>query len=267
MEKLLALLLETDDIDRYLAVAGLVGARVSPLLLLAPWLSFKATPTFVRTALTVAFTVVYTPLVLSLDPVVPEAALFYGVALIREAFVGALFAVTVSIPFYAVEWTGRLTDTWRGASMAEIIAPPTGERSSPLGALLLFASIVLFISIGGHRLALRTFFDTFVSLPVGTPTNLSPGFGLGVLQLVTQALTFAVALAAPIAVSIVLVEIALGLVAKSSPQVPVFFAGMPLRAATGLAALLLILSITVSSLPDGFASAIGAASNLVESLR
>ena len=61
---------------------------------------------------------------------------------------------------------------------------------------------------------------------------------MGSLRLVADALAFATALTAPAAVAIVVVEVALGLVARATPQIPVFFARMPLRAAVGLGAVL-----------------------------
>ena len=47
---------------------------------------------------------------------------------------------------------------------------------------------------------------------------------------------------------------------------PVFFAGMPLRAALGLAAVLLALSVIVGELPAAFRDAVDLASRLIAPL-
>ena len=260
MEALLRLLGGEAAVSEVLAVGGLVAARVGPLTVLAPWLSLKRTPPLVRAALVLALTLALTPLALpqAREAVGAMAGLPYGAAVLREVLVGTLFAVATALPFYALDWAGRLTDTWRGASMSEVIAPNTGERTSPLGDLHMMLGIALFLTLGGHRLALAAFAEGLRVAPVGTG-SLAPrvqALALGAAQLTGSALAFALAIAAPAAAAIVAVEVSLGLLARSAPQVPVFFAGMPLRAATGLAAALLAISLVSAQLPDAFRAAI-----------
>ena len=265
MEELLRALLggEGDELDRWLAVAGLVAARVAPLTVFAPWLTLRRTPPVLRAALVVALTGALAPLAFDAAPADLHRAsgLVYAAWVLREALVGTLFAVATALPLFALDWAGRLVDTWRGASLAEVIAPPTGERTSPLGDLYLLMGIALFLSLGGHRLAFAAFADGLQVAPVGAvaPGDAAESLAFGAARLTGAALALAAALAAPAAAAIVLVEVALGLVARSAPQVPVFFAGMPLRAATGLAAALLGLTVLMGELPLAFEDAVDAA--------
>lgn len=265
MEALIAWLGGDERVARVLVVGLLVAARVAPLALLAPWLSMRQAPTVLRTAVVLALTAALTPLAVESAPAIPPALPVVALLALREVLVGSLFAIATALPFYALDWAGRLVDLWRGASLAEVIAPPTGERTSPLGDLYLMMGVVLFVVLGGHRLALAAFAEGLAEVPVGEAA-LASGLGdvaLGAMRLAANALAFGVALAAPAAVAIVLVEVSLGLVARAAPQIPVFFAGMPLRAAVGLAAALLALSLVADELPAAFRGAIDAASRLV----
>lgn len=250
--------------DGVVAVGALVAARVAPLTILAPWLTLRRTPPIVRSALVLALTVALTPLASAsaASAAIADAdPLTLGAWILREALVGTLFAVATALPLHALDWSGRLVDTWRGASLAEVIAPPTGERTSPVGDLYLMMGVVLFLLVGGHRVAFAAFADGLSVAPVGR-VDLAGGaeaLTLGVLRLSASALAFAVSVAAPVAVAIVVVEISLGLIARSAPQVPVFFAGMPLRAATGLGAALAALSVVAGQLPEVYAGAIAIA--------
>ncbi|MCB9636641.1 MAG: flagellar biosynthetic protein FliR, partial [Sandaracinus sp.] len=94
----------------------------------------------------------------------------------------------------------------------------------------------------------------------------APELALGAARLTGSALAFAVAIAAPAGVAIVLVETALGLVARSAPQIPVFFAGMPLRATVGLAAALLGLAVLLGELPGAFEDALAIAAQWMRDL-
>jgi len=251
-----------------LTLYALVLARVAPLGFLAPWIALRDAPVLVRSATMLALTAALAPLAAASAHDLPGSVFPFGVAVVRELATGALFAVAAALPFWALDWAGHLIDTWRGASLAEVLAPPTGERTSPLGNLYLLLGVVIFLALGGHRLALEAFVEGLSSAPVGAPVAVH-GLGQAVLggaRLTGDALAFAVALAAPAAAALVLVELALGLVARAAPQVPVFFAGMPLRAGVGLAAALLGLAILVGRLPGAFHDALGAASGLLRML-
>lgn len=265
MERLVEWLGGEDAIVRAIVVGALVAARVAPLTLLAPWLALRAAPAVLRTAIMLALTVALVPLALRSAPDIPANGVTVALLAVREALVGATFALATALPLYALDWAGRLVDTWRGASLAEVINPHTGERTSPVGDLYLLMGVVLFLLLGGHRLALMAFADGLATVPIGS-VGIGAGVeevALGAARLAGSALAFAAALAAPAAAAIVLVEVALGLVARAAPQIPVFFAGMPLRAAAGLAAALLGLSILVSELPPAYQQAIDAAGRLI----
>ncbi len=259
------------DADTMLSVGALVAARVAPLTVFAPWLTLRRTPPIVRATLILALTVVLTPLALETvdhDAIQTESAGVFAAWVLREAIVGTLFAIATALPLHALDWSGRLVDTWRGASLAEVIAPPTGERTSPLGDLYLLMGIALFLTLGGHRVAFAAFADGLVVAPVGS-VDLAAGattIAFGAARLSGSALALSMSVAAPAAVAIVVVESALGLIARSAPQVPVFFAGMPLRAATGLGAALAGLALLVGQLPEVFDVAVNVARDWIGAL-
>lgn len=271
IEELAVAFRDPATLDRWLLLGVLVAARIAPLTVLAPWLTLRQTPPFLRGALILGLTVALAPLAAgaaSVETLVAADALTLVAWVLREALVGALFALTTALPFFALDWAGRFVDTWRGASMAEVIAPPTGERTSPVGDLHLLVGIALFLTLGGHRLAFAAFAEGLVVAPPGSVdlASSAPELALGAARLTGSALAFAVAIAAPAGVSIVLVEVALGLVARSAPQIPVFFAGMPLRATVGLAAALLGLSVVLAELPSVFEDALAVAARWLRSL-
>jgi flagellar biosynthetic protein FliR len=262
MAALLGLLGEP-QVLRHFSVGTLVAARVLPLVLFAPFFAMRAAPALLRTAVALALTVALEPLAASVAPPLP-GALGLAPLVLREALVGTVFAVAAALPLHALGWFGGLVDTWRGAGQGEV-ALPDGERTSPLGALALLLGVAIFVSLGGHRLALASFAEGLVRAPVGAAVGEAGlrAVALGAARLVADALAFAAALAAPAALAIVLVELALGLIARAAPQIPMYFAGMPLRAGVGLGAVLLSLSLAVERLPAAFRAAVGAASSLV----
>jgi type III secretory pathway component EscT len=254
--------------EQTLTVGVLVLARLAPLVLLAPWLSLRAFPFTVRASVALVLAAALTPMAMATGPAPCVAVVpLYALAL-RELIVGALFALAASLPFYALGWAGQYADIWRGAAGSEIIAPVTGESSSPLGELYLYTAIVLFFSLGGHRLALSAFAATFDAVPVGASFHAAalPSTIWASARLFGRAFAFSAMLAAPVAIVLVTTEIALGIVNRIAPEIAFALGGMPLRAAVGLAAVLLAISYCLSLLGPAFGEALGAAARLVRML-
>lgn len=257
--------LRAGALEETLAKGALVAARIAPLAVVAPWIALREAAAVVRAALVLLCTVAVAPLAfvsasdVALGSVPPM--------MLREAMVGLVFAVATAVPFYALDHGGRLVDAMRGASSSEVVAPPLGERTSPIGDLYLLAGVALFSSMGGHRLALEVLARSFEVVPIGGATEFGRmAFALGAARLFAFALAFGLSVAAPAALCIVLVEVGLGLLARASPSIPVFFAGMPLRAAAGIAGALLGLSTLLGGLPRVFRSAVENAGRLVSEI-
>jgi flagellar biosynthesis protein FliR len=113
---------------------------------------------------------------------------------------------------------------------------------------LLFA-IAIFASIGGLRAVFAAFAATLAAAPIGVSPIDTAAAAIGLARLVASALALSLSIAAPAGLAVVLAEIALGLVGRVAPGVPVFFVGMPLRASVGLAMTLVALAFVAEGLP------------------
>lgn len=248
------------EASRALPVFALVAARTLPLAWLAPWLGWRGTAGAARVAIAVTLALALTPLALKSAPPLPDGWLPLALMGVREALIGASFAIAASVPLWALSWAGGLVDRWRGAR--------SSDDAGPLETLHLGASVVLFVVLGGHRLALLAFADGLADAPVGAGASASDlsAFALGAGRIVTATLELAVAFAAPAAIAFVVLEIALGLASRAAPELRVFLDAMPLRAGLGIAVALLGLAAVLPRLPPLFASSIEAARELVRQM-
>ena len=211
-----------------LAVA-LGAARATPIVWMVAPLGGPRLPTPVRAGLA-----------LLLAALARASAGGLAVAFAREVVVGLCLGFVASAAFRAAEIAGRLGDTLRGANIAEILVPTAEERSSPLGVLYLLIATLIFLQIGGVPRLCDALLDSYRVLPVGG--GLDAGAARRAAAVVTVAsarlIASGVALAAPVIVALWLTDLALGLVARAAPQVPVYFIGLPLK---GLLAIGLVL--------------------------
>ncbi len=259
-----------------LSAALLVAARILPLTLLAPWLAMRDSPWILRAALVFGLTACVAPLALASATSVPQEPSMIALAAIRESLVGLVFAIAAVLPFYALQWGGHLADLWRGSGgflgsglAAGSLQDSNAAQTTPLASLYFMTGVVIFLALGGHRFALSAFAQGLVDVPIGnviSQAQSSTGaVALGAARLVGHGLSFAVAVAAPAAVTIVLIELALGFAARATPEMPIVLL-TPLRAAVGLAALMLTVSLLGEHLPNVFREAMHTAQRLMRGL-
>lgn len=251
---------------RALPVALLVVLRTVPLAFVAPWLGWRGTASFARVSVALVLALALTPLALRTAPALPTGWLPLALIGVREVLIGIAFAIASSLPLWALGWTGALVDRWRGSPHEGVLGPDEG--ASPLGALHVGAGVVLFVMLGGHRLALAAFAGGFVDTPVGAgagPESIS-AFALGAGRLVTAALELAVVFAAPAAIAFVLLEAVLGLAARVGPELSLWTSAVPLRAALGIAVALVGLAALLPRLGPLFIRAIEAAADVVRTV-
>ncbi len=258
-----------DDPTAVLVGAGLVAVRVLSLLTFVPVFGVRSIPTPVRIALAVLLAAVLYPAV-SGGAEIPAGAVALVALAAKEALVGAVLGFVVALAFAALDMAGRLVDATRGSTLAEVIDPLSGERTSPLGELHVQVGLLVFLAIGGHRALILGLAGSYETIPLaafpGASSGLAP-LASGAIRLTADALLVGLLLAAPALVALWVSEIALGLLGRAAPQVGVHFVGMPLRAAIGLAMVLLALSAMMPAIAELFGQAIDAASRIPGTLR
>ncbi|HEY3354077.1 MAG TPA: flagellar biosynthetic protein FliR [Polyangia bacterium] len=254
------------DLSAILLVGALAGARVIPLVLLAPFLGGKLVPAPAKIGLAGALALLVYPHV---APRVPELGpLLVLLLFAKELLVGVALGLCVSLVFHAAEAAGRLVDLARGASMSEALVPQSGTRASPTGDLYLQLAVVLFLAGGGHRLVLAALAHSYAVVPVVA----FPGaHGLAALagafiDLTAGLLTVALGLAAPVLIATVLTDLALGLTNRVAPQLNAYVLGMPAKALVGAAVLLLGLSVVAGELSTAGQSAVRDLGGIIRSL-
>jgi type III secretion protein SpaR/YscT/HrcT len=233
-----------DRLALLIVTTTLGAARLAPVVWLMPPLGGPRFPAPARLGFAVLLALVASPLLTAGEAGVrfghvssPVLALMLG----REVIIGSCLGLIGAAVFRAAEIAGRLADTLRGANIGEVFVPTAEERSSPLGALYLLLATLVFLHIGGVERITEALLSSYRALPVGG------GFGTGAARraamLVGEAsarlIAAGVALAAPVVVAIWLADVALGLIARAAPQVPVYFVGLPMKGLLAIGVVLL----------------------------
>lgn len=242
----LAALLADAELSRWIVAGALIAARLVPVFTLAPFFGGRLLPATARVGLALAFAAlllpsVGAPVLASTTP--PAGAALVGL-LVKEVAIGSILGFLVALPFYAADAAGRLADMGRGASMSEVLVPQTGGRTTPLGDLSLQLAIVLFLFLDGHLLFFRALAASYEAVSiVGAPGAAGWGSVAQIAIASTGAMVAAaVGLAAPVLAATFLTDLGLGLLNRVSPQIQVYFVGLPVKAVLGVLAFMLALA-------------------------
>jgi flagellar biosynthetic protein FliR len=230
-------------------------ARVGGLLIMAPILGSRVAPVRVRAA--IAFF-----LALAMLPAVPaEAAQAIGGdagalrifgALAFEIAIGFTIGLIAEFVFGGVQMAGQLAGVQMGLGLSSLIDPQTQDHLTSLSQWQNLLALLVFLAMDGHHLLIRALAESFTLLPMGG--GFPAGDGLGrVLILAGGMFVVALKVAAPVMVMLLLVNGAMGVLAKLIPQLNVFIVGFPLNVAVGLFMLAASQPFTIRLLESSFA--------------
>jgi len=229
----------------WLEAAGLVFARLLPIVAFTPIFGGPSTPARFRTGLAILLTIVLTPVVVTV-PAESLAGIDWAGLLAKEALVGLTIAIWVRILFEVLASCGAVIDVTRGATIANVFDPVTRAQTSVLSAFFLQFAVVVFLTAGGHRIFLAALGQSFVAVPAAEPlpAALLGGATTGaILTLFGEMLVIALQLAAPVVAVMLILDIVLGLLNRVAPQVQVFFLSMTVKATLGIWILFLTIGL------------------------
>lgn len=166
----------------------------------------------------------------------------YVVLIFKEILIGLLLGFVATLFIYALQMAGGLIDLMMGFAIANVIDPQTGAQSPIMGNFkYMFAILILFFT-DGHHLLLRGVLNSYFLVPLHKWITFADG-GMAQLLIDFFLRSFAISLqiAAPIAASIFLVDVALGLISRTVPQMNMFVVGIPVKIISTFLLLLLVL--------------------------
>jgi len=121
---------------------------------------------------------------------------------------------------------------------------PTTSRNTMLASLYGMLATLGFLAINGHHMLLRALAMSYAGLPIGMGqiSGTLPGMVRDIMALV---FIVGARLAAPIVIVLLVVEVAVGLISRTSPSLNFMIIGYPVRLVIGL----FVLGALVGTIP------------------
>lgn len=211
--------------------------RISALLLTAPPFSTASFTLRLRVLLALVLTWLVYPLHdwPRIDPTTAQGLL----EVFNQLFIGATMGLILQVVVAALVVAGQTLSATMGLSMANMIDPNVGNVPV-LSQFLLLMSTLIFVGVGGHAIVLGLVLQSFESLPVGVSILNQDVYGL-VVRWSSMMFLGAVLLALPVMVTLLFINIGLGVVTRAAPSLNIFAVGFPALILAGL--LVMIMSL------------------------
>jgi flagellar biosynthetic protein FliR len=217
-----------------IAVWMVAGSRVTGVLISAPFLGSLSVPVRIKIGMAFVFTLLLVPLVPPTAAGMPPSALLSIIA--GEVLIGFLLGFTLQLLFDSALIAGNVLGIQMGYSLASIINPQSQADSPVLATFHELIVLVLFIQLRVPHWLLRGLGRSFAYVPPGH-FSLSETAMRTFWEFTSGMWIAAVQIAAPVLVATIFADVALGLLGKASPHLPVLFVGLSLKSIVGLALL------------------------------
>ncbi|WP_439595298.1 flagellar biosynthetic protein FliR [Falsiroseomonas sp.] len=229
--------------------AVLVFARLGAAALLLPGLGEQEVPAPLRLGLGLALLALLFPVVSPGLPPAPEDAAEAARLLAIEVVVGLWIGGLARLAMTAFAMAGQAISALVGLAGLLVMDQNLGAQATALGRAFGLLAVVLVLSTGLYALPLRALAESYAVIPAGDP--FPAGAAVEALsQAGADSLALALRLAAPFVIGAVVLNVALGLLARLAPQVQTFFVAVPGQILAGLALLGLLAPALIASFAE-----------------
>ncbi|MDP6983740.1 MAG: flagellar biosynthetic protein FliR [Candidatus Latescibacteria bacterium] len=220
----------------------LVLLRVSALLMVAPIFGHRTWLARAKVGLAFTVSIILFPIVADQPLDVPAGVLPYALMMIREVLMGVVMGYVVLLLFVAIQFAGQLAGLQMGFGIVNVIDPQSSNQLSIMGQFLNILAILLLLSLNGHHTILTGLVTSFETIPLGGVV-LKAGLMQKMIAITAEVFIIGVKIAAPIMTALFLVTAAMGVLARTVPQMNVFMVGFPVQISVGLGAFLVCMPL------------------------
>lgn len=220
--------------------------RIAGLLMVMPLIGSRLLNQRVRLVLALGVTIAVVPV---LPPMVKVDALSVAslMIILQQFLIGVVlgFAVELLMQVYVI--AGQIIAMQTGLGIATTVDPSQGASVVVISQFFLFLVSLVFISLNGHLVLIEIVVDSFRTIPVGFEGVDAQSFS-AIVKWGSWMFSAALVLSLPAIVSLLIVNLAFGVMTRAAPQLNIFALGFPVTMMMGL----FIIWLNASELAQSF---------------
>jgi len=238
--------------------------RMLALVSTAPLFSERTVPRRLKVAVAAILTMAVAPV---LGPM-PDVPLVSGDGLwlvAQQVLIGIAMGFSMRLVFAMVHAAGEYAGLQMGLSFASFFDPGAGQ-TMVLGRLLNALAMLAFLAFDGHLVIITVLAQSFEVLPVSAGPLASRGW-MVLAAAGSQVITGGLMLALPLVAALLILNLAMGILNRVSPQISIFSIGFPVTLLAGLVLLQLVVQQLPAFLEPRFVAAFETTLRVLQALR
>ena len=209
--------------------------RIAAALMTVPILSVDAANARVRLMLALALTLLIFPMFTW--PIIDPISSLGITTMFNQVGIGVMMGLTLQVITAAMIVAGQAISSAMGLSMSNLLDPNLGNVPV-LSQFLIILSTLIFLGTGGHLMLSSILLDSFTLIPVGQSLLSLAAIGK-LLAWSSMMFLGAVLIGLPVLVTLLVVNIGLGVMTRAAPSLNIFVVGLPATILAGFMILLL----------------------------
>ncbi|MDA8210941.1 MAG: flagellar biosynthetic protein FliR [Clostridia bacterium] len=220
----------------------LLMARILGVFMLAPVLGSRNIPPQLKIGLS-AIVALMVFSVLRVGPVQTPNDLFSYILLVAgEVVVGLTIGFVSHLIFYAVMLAGQAIDMQMGFSIVNVIDPMFGNSLPLMGNFKYILALLILLVTNTHHYIFAALLKSYQYIPLMTYAYHASLTKL-IMEVFGGTLVTAVKISLPVVGVLLVTDVAMGILARTVPQMNIFVVGFPVKIAAGLVVILLSLPL------------------------
>jgi flagellar biosynthetic protein FliR len=185
----------------------------------------------------------------------------------QEFFIGAVLGFFMRMLLAAITLGGQLAGFQMGLAIANVIDPATSAQYSIIAQWLNLLALFVFLEINGHLMAVKILARSFEWIPPFAANVHATLLHDLVVDGGGEMFRLALGLAWPVTLTLLLVYLSLGLLARAAPQINMLMVGFPITISVGLIMFALSAGSFTSHMEQVFREGFHTAERLLAAMR
>lgn len=241
------------SLEQHLLIWMIAMIRPGAAFFAAPVFGARSVPVVVRLIIALGIGV---PAAALSGLALPEAGIVSldgFVMIVSEVLVGLAMGFAVQIGFSAALLGGEAISNAMGLGFASMNDPVGGHSSAAIGQFLSMIATFLFLALGGHLALAAIIVESYKAMPPGAAW-LSADALAGMVKFGGLIFAAGLSIALPVGFALVLVQVVMAMIARSTPTLNLFAVGMPATLLAGI----ILLAMAAPAMSDSITHAIRA---------
>ncbi len=167
----------------------------------------------------------------------------------REVFIGLSMGFLARFFFFTFRIAGEMVSQGMGLGAAAMFNPSMGGQTSSIEQFYVSLATLFYLAVNGHHYLISGLVSSFSWAPAAV-MHLNVAQFVGVGKLTQEVIELGLRFSAPVVVSILAINLILGVVGKTVPQMNVLVTSFPINILAGLFLLIVTMPMLMDQMGD-----------------